>query len=124
MKKLLLSAIVLTVSATTAFANEYNIDLATAKPKCGTYTITTDSTREKVMKNCKVDDTHSGHVRMFRGSQKIDLTTDNMGVITCKFNRSLVNSDGALKECSSSTPPALESANVSIKTKPVSSSGK
>jgi hypothetical protein len=116
MKKILL-CLSMAVCVSTVFADEFPIDLNVVTPLCGKYKITESSTRKEVMKFCQVNDTHSGMVRLFRGTQKLDVISDNMGNITCKFNRSLVNTDGALKECWSTTPPANESASVTIKSK-------
>lgn len=92
-----------------ANATEYPLDVVNTAPRCGTYLITESSTRENVLKNCEIIDTHNGMVRLFRGSETIDLMTNNQGVISCKFKRSAVNSDGKLKSCTTTTPPSNES---------------
>lgn len=116
MKKLLLSTCLLSC-ALTVFADNFPIDLTLVSPTCGQYKITESSTRQAILKNCTVTDTHSGMVRLFRGTEKVDIATTNMGSITCKFNRSLVNTDGAINECWSTIPAANESAIVTIKSK-------
>ena len=102
--------------ATSAFATDYHIDLKITAPTCGTFTITESSNRAGVAKNCSVVNTHSGSVRLFRGSETMDFMTNNDGIISCKFNRSAVNSDGTIKKCWTTTPPVSESAIITVKT--------
>ncbi len=119
-----MSLLMLSITTFACYANDYDIDLSKLSPTCGSYTITESSTRESVMKNCQVQDTHSARVRLFRGTQKIDLKTTNMGNITCKFKMSAVNHDGKLKSCTTTTPPDGQSAIVSTITKTNSSGSK
>jgi hypothetical protein len=114
MKKLLLAIGVISC-ITIANADEYPINLKANPPLCGTYTITESSNREDINKYCQVVGTHSGHVRLFRGSETEDFMTNNLGIVSCKFNRSAVNSDGALKKCWTTTPPSTESATITFK---------
>ena len=116
--------LMLSLATVVCYANDYDIDLSKLSPTCGNYTLTESSTRESVMKHCQVLDTHSARVRLFRGTQKIDLKTTNMGNITCKFKMSAVNHDGKLKSCTTTTPPDGQSAIVTTMTKSDSSSSK
>lgn len=112
MKKLLLVSLVGWIGL--VLADTYPLDLKKTQPECGPYLITESATRAKVMEFCRVTNSHSGRVRLFRGSETLDLTSTNLGDISCKFRRSAVNSDGGIKECWTTTPPDSESANVTI----------
>lgn len=106
------------ITVTTAEATEYPLDLSKSVPRCGSYIISESSTRENILKNCDIIDTHSGMVRLFRGSETIDLMTTNQGVINCKFKRSAINSNGEIKECTTTTPQTTaESATTMIMNK-------
>ena len=82
-----------------AYADDNPIDLTKIHPKCGSYSIKDDSSRKEVNKNCAVVDSHNWRVRVLRGTETIDLKTNNMGVISCKFSRSIVNTDGTIRKC-------------------------
>lgn len=110
MKKLGIGIIGMVGIFSLVHADEYDINLSKVNPMCGTYLITESSTREQVLKNCTIIDKHSGMVRLFRGSQKVDLVSTNMGNITCKFRMSAVNYNGSIKSCITTTPPITESA--------------
>lgn len=115
------TSLALMLAATTisiAEANEYPLDLNKSVPQCGNYVISESSTRENILKHCDIIDTHSGMVRLFRGTETIDLMTTNQGVINCKFKRSAINSDGEIKECTTTTPQTeAESATTIIMNK-------
>ena len=82
-----------------AYADDKPIDLTKIYPKCGSFSIKDDSSRKEINKNCTVVDSHNWRVRVFRGTETIDLKTSNMGEISCKFSRSLVNTDGTIRKC-------------------------
>ncbi len=116
--KTCLALMLVAMGISIAEATEYPLDLTKAAPRCGNYVISESSTRENVLKHCDIIDTHSGMVRLFRGSETIDLMTTNQGVINCKFKRSAINSDGEIKECTTTTPQTTtESATTMIMNK-------
>lgn len=106
--------VTISITLTIAEATEYPLDLTKSVPRCGSYIISESSTRENILKNCDIIDTHSGMVRLFRGSETIDLMTTNQGVINCKFKRSAINSNGEIKECTTTTPQTTAESAATI----------
>ena len=88
------------------------IDLQETPPQCGAYKITAKANRQNVIAKCKVEDTHNLRVRLFHGVETLDIKTDNMGLISCQFSRSAINSNGKIRKCWNNKPAPVQEGKV------------
>ena len=88
------------------------INLQETPPQCGTYQITAKANRQEVMAKCKVEDTHNLRVRLFHGVETLDIKTDNLGLISCQFGRSAINSNGKIRKCWNNKPAPVQEGKV------------
>ncbi len=100
-----------------SFADVFALDLLSSKVQCNNYSITNISTLSEVRSYCKILDTHSGSVRLVRGSETLDIQTSNFGIISCQFNKSLLGSSNTIEKCTTTIPPIGNGAIITIKTR-------